>query len=185
MHIRPFRIGDESDLFAVFHSSIHGLAARDYSADQINAWAPDNLDQDVWRERMQGISPFVVEHDAQIVGYADIQPDGYIDHFFVSAKFARMGVGRMLMQHLHVVAAERSIATLCSDVSRTAQPFFERFGFLVVEQRAPIIRGVVVPNLLMHKTLVSDTTVEGIATSCACVSSALRAARSGAPSLPR
>jgi len=183
MNIRPFRIGDESDLFAVFHSSIHGLAVKDYSADQINAWAPENLDRDVWRERIQGISPFVVEHDARLVAYADIQPNGYIDHFFVSAQFARRGIGSMLMQHLHVVASERSIAALFSDVSRTAQPFFEHFGFLVVEQRAPIIRGVAVPNALMHKTLVSNTTVEGIATSCACGS--LRATRSGAPSLPR
>jgi hypothetical protein len=30
--------------------------------------------------------------------------------------------------------------------SCAAQLFFHRFGFVIVEQRAPVIRGVVVPN---------------------------------------
>ena len=39
---------------------------------------------------------------------------------------------------------------LTSDVSRTAQPLFERFGFTVVEERQPELRGVVIPNAFMR-----------------------------------
>lgn len=39
---------------------------------------------------------------------------------------------------------------LSSDVSLTAQPFFARFGFEIVEQRCPVIRGVAIPNALMR-----------------------------------
>jgi len=102
---------------------------------------------------MHGIRPFVVEHDGEVVAYADVQDSGYIDHFFVDSAHAGRGVGSMLMRHLHEVASGRGVSLLSSDVSRTAQPFFERFGFRVVEQRSPVVRGVVVPNALMHKDI--------------------------------
>jgi putative acetyltransferase len=38
-------------------------------------------------------------------------------------------------------------------VSRTAQPFFEHWGFKVIEERRPIMKGVVIPNALMKKEL--------------------------------
>jgi putative acetyltransferase len=150
MHIRPFRIGDEPALHQVFLSAIHHIASKDYSPEQIQAWAPASLDQEVWITRMRGMSPFVVEREGRIVAYADLQPSGYIDHFFVSAAVARTGVGTMLMNHLQSVASAKGIPTLTSDVSRTAQPFFAKFGFVVVEQRTPAIRGVVVPNAFMR-----------------------------------
>jgi putative acetyltransferase len=153
MHIRPFRPGDERALHAVFCSAIHGIASRDYAPEQIQAWAPLDLDDALWADRMRGISPFVVRDGDDLVAYADVQPNGYIDHFFVAASHARRGVGSMLMRHLHEAADAQRIQLLSSHVSRTAQPFFERFGFAVVEQRVPVLRGVVVPNALMHKHL--------------------------------
>ena len=42
---------------------------------------------------------------------------------------------------------------LTSDVSKTAQPFFERFGFRLVERRLPKLRGIALPNVRMCKNL--------------------------------
>lgn len=150
MHIRPFRIGDEPALHQVFLSAIHHIASKDYTPEQIQAWAPASLDQEIWITRMRDMSPFVVELEGRIVAYADLQPSGYIDRFFVCAAVARTGVGTMLMNHLQSEASAKGIHTLTSAVSRTAQPFFAKFGFVVVEQRTPAIRGVVVPNALMR-----------------------------------
>src|SRR5512139_3557853 len=104
MIIRDFRIGDEMALHAVFFSAIRQTASRDYSREQIEAWAPEVFDRDVWTQRMRGIRPFVVEDAGEIVAYADVQPDGSIDHFFVSGSRARQGIGSMLMQRLHEAA---------------------------------------------------------------------------------
>jgi putative acetyltransferase len=155
MLIRPFRLGDETALHAVFLSAVHGLASKDYTAEQIQAWAPQDIDQELWAHRMQGIAPFVVEVSGNIIAYADIQSSGYIDHFFVAAAYARKGVGSMLMNHLRKVASERAITVLTSDVSLTAQPFFEKFGFVVVEKRAPVRRGVVLANAFMRCELIA------------------------------
>jgi len=147
-------------LHAVFLSAVHGLASKNYTPEQVQAWAPRDLDQELWASRMQGIQPFVVEASGEIMAYADVQPSGYIDHFFVAAPYARRGVGSMLMNHIHKAASEQAITALTSDVSLTAQPFFEKFGFVVVEQRAPVIRSVVVQNALMRKELAPNPSIE-------------------------
>ena len=51
--IRPFRTGDEAPLRAVFHASVHGLACRHYSAEQLAAWAPLVHDSAQWAERLR------------------------------------------------------------------------------------------------------------------------------------
>jgi hypothetical protein len=83
--IRDFRVGDEPDLHQVFLSAIHRIAIDDCTPEQVNAWAPRTLDPVLWADRVRGIAPFVMEHEGKPIAYADIQPDGYIDHFFVSA----------------------------------------------------------------------------------------------------
>jgi putative acetyltransferase len=158
MHVRKFQVGDEAALFRVYYSAIHQIACRDYSPVQIEAWAPADLDSSIWETRIRGINPFVIEADGTLIGYADLQENGYIDHFFVSGDRPRQGVGRLLMETIHDIAQRQSMKVLTSDVSRTAQPFFEHFGFEVLEQRSPMIRGVVVPNALMRKTLAARET---------------------------
>jgi len=153
MEIHRFRSGEESALFEVYYSAIHLVARRDYDAAQINAWAPRDLDQALWAQRIQNIKPFVAELEGKLVGYADVQSSGYIDHFFVSGHHPREGIGTGLMAVLHEEAARLGLSELTSDVSRTAQPFFEKFGFSIIEQRTPQLRGVIIPNALMRKCL--------------------------------
>jgi len=148
--IRRYRPGEEAALFEIYYSAIHLLASRDYSPEQIQAWAPRDLDQGLWATRIRGIHPFVAELAGELVGYADLQANGYIDHFFVSGQHGRHGIGTALMSHLLQEARAASLMELTSDVSRTAQPLFERFGFTVVEERQPELRGVVIPNAFMR-----------------------------------
>lgn len=150
INIRPYQPGEESALYAVHYSAIHLVSRRDYTAEQIRAWAPYDTNMCQWANRIRAINPFVAELAGELVGYADLQSSGYIEHFFVSGKHSGQGIGTRLMQHLFQEAKARGIAEIRSNVSRTAQPLFERFGFQVVEQRLPERRGVIVPNALMR-----------------------------------
>ena len=156
MLLRDFTFGDEAALQAVFHSAVHTIAASDYTPAQLDAWAPDRPDMERWTERMRAIRPFVVEEDGRIVGYADLQANGCIDHFYVSGTNPRRGVGRILMDCIHARAQELKLTRLFSDVSRNAQPFFERFGFLVLEHKAVTVGGVSLPNARMTKELFAE-----------------------------
>jgi putative acetyltransferase len=149
--IRRYQEGEESALFEVYYSAVHLIASRDYTPVQTQAWAPRNLDSVLWESKIRDIKPFVADLDGQIVGYADLQSNGYIDHFFVSGNHPRRGIGATLMKHLINEATANGIPEMTADVSRTAQPIFEKFGFEVVEQRSPVVRGVEIPNALMRR----------------------------------
>jgi putative acetyltransferase len=153
MLVRAFKNGDEPALQAVFYSAVHTIAAKDYEVAQLDAWAPHRPDWDGWTARMQILRPFVVEAAGRVVGYADLQMNGQVDHFYVSGRHARRGAGRLLMERLHARAAELGLVRLFSDVSRTAQPFFERFGFRVVEGKTVLIGQVALANVRMEKAL--------------------------------
>ncbi len=151
--VHPYQAGDEVALWNVFYSAVRVTARRDYSQAQVEVWAPDDPDRDRWKERIAGIAPFVASVVGRVVGYADVQPNGYIDHFFVSAEMARQGVGAELMNVIHQTARERGLLRLFSDVSLTARPFFEHFGFAVETFQTVTLRGVEFTNMRMSKRL--------------------------------
>jgi putative acetyltransferase len=152
-HIRRYVPGEEAALFNVYFTAIHLVARHDYTADQLEAWAPRDLDMAIWQKKIREINPFVAVLEGEVVGYADLQLNGYVDHFFVSGNHPRRRIGSLLMTRIIEEAGTLGISVLTSDVSRTAQSFFARFGFAIVEQRNPEIRGVVVPNALMSRQL--------------------------------
>ena len=151
--LREFRPGDEPALRAVFESAIHEVAIRDYSQLQVDTWAPRDYDAGAWALRVRGIAPFVALIDDAIAGYADVQPNGYIDHFYVAATAGGQGIGGLLMRRILARAEELGLAELTSHVSLTAQPFFAHFGFEVVEHRVFGVRGVEMRNAAMRKVL--------------------------------
>jgi len=153
MEVHDFRLGDEPALRVVFESAIHEVARRDYSQLQVDAWASRDYDVEAWAQRMRGIAPFVASLDGRIAGYADVQANGYVDHFYVASWAGGQGVGGRLMQRILTRAEELALAELTSHVSLTAQPFFAHFGFAVVEHRVFLVRGVEMRNAAMRKAL--------------------------------
>ncbi|MGJ7579232.1 hypothetical protein ACSFA3_03520 [Variovorax sp. RHLX14] len=55
MEIRRFVEGEEASLFRVFFSAVHRVASRDYTQEQVAAWAPEDMDMSAWAERMRTI----------------------------------------------------------------------------------------------------------------------------------
>lgn len=153
LRIRSYQPGDAPALRRVFESSVHTLAARDYRPAQLAAWAPHDHDAARWAERMQHIRPFVAERGGTMAGFADVQPSGHIDMFFVSGDHAGRGVATALMAHLHAVAQAQGIAALHANVSLRAERFFLASGF-AIEMRQEVERaGVILRNARMRKVL--------------------------------
>ena len=152
--IRPFCVGNEAALRKVFHASVHGLAHPFYTPAQLQAWAPADYDIQAWSERMRTNRPWVAETaDGAIAGFADLQPDGTIDMFFVAPAFARQGVARALMDRLHAQASQQGLLHLKAYVSLAAEPFFTAQGFVVEARQAVERAGIVLHNARMGKSL--------------------------------
>ncbi|WP_421852647.1 GNAT family N-acetyltransferase [Marinomonas sp.] len=149
--IRPYQANDADLLWHLFFNTIRIVNARDYSQVQVEAWAPGSFDMTVWQKKMMDLQPFVAELDGVVVGYCDLQPDGLIDHFFCHHEYQGQGVGRALMNHVLSLADERGVARLYSHVSITARPFFEYFGFSVVNEQRILVRGQELTNFVMER----------------------------------
>ena len=151
--IRVYQRGDEAALWQIYYQSIHETASADYTPEQVNVWAPSGCDLPQWAARIQRLAPFVALRGEEIVGYADVQPSGYIDHFFVSPSFGRQGVGTLLMRRIHEAALLQGIDHLFSNVSITARRFFEQWNFAVERAQTVHIQGVALNNYRMSKAL--------------------------------
>ena len=149
--IRKFQKGDESNLRDIFFNTVRHVNIKDYSAFQVKAWAPDDYDQSEWYKRISAINPFVAILDSEIVGYADVQDDGYIDHFFCHREHQGEGIGKALMQKLILTGQQNGNSRLYSHASITAKPFFEYFGFQMIKPQQVKIRDQVLTNYIMEK----------------------------------
>lgn len=153
LQVRPFQIGEERALWPVFYSSVHGLARSHYSPEQLSAWAPEEFAEEEWRDRIRRNQPFVTELNGVVTGFADVQPSGYIDHFFVAAEAAGKGVGGALMRQLEAHARAQGITRLSAQVSLNAVAFFRHFGFAVEAEQTVVVRGIRFANFRMSKRL--------------------------------
>ena len=153
--IRRFKQGDETAIWRIKYDTIRKVNIKDYTEQQVQAWAPDQFDSEQWNIRVKKMNPFVAEIDGVTVGYADIQSDGYIDHFFCHFDYQGQGVGKALMQSLFKQAQTEGTNRLYSHVSITAKPFFEHFGFVVIKKQRVEIRGQVLINFVMEKKIVN------------------------------
>ena len=149
--IRKYQHGDELALRNIFFNTIRQVNIRDYSECQVRAWAPDDYDENAWSRRMRSNKPFIALIEDQIVGFSDVQEDGYIDHFFCHNEHQGKGVGKALMQTLVETGLNKGITRFYSHVSITAKPFFEHFGFVVVKKQRVDILGQVLNNYVMEK----------------------------------
>ena len=153
LKIRLFQSGDELALREIFFNTIRNVNTQDYTQKQISAWAPDNYDEAAWSERIQSINPFIATFNDVIVGYADIQIDGYIDHFFCHWQYQRIGVGKALFQKILTTAKSNGNERLYAHVSITAKPFFKHVGFKVIKKQQVVVRGQALTNYLMERLI--------------------------------
>lgn len=151
--LRTYTPADAADLWHLFYHTIRQVNIRDYTQAQLIAWAPDEVEPDIWQRKMDARAPFIAEIQGEIVGYADLQADGLIDHFFCHYQHQGKGVGRHLMTHIFKTAQARGLKRLYSEVSLTARPFYAHFGFQLVKAQNLSLRGQQLQNFVMEKHL--------------------------------
>ena len=155
MRVRPFRPGDEAKLAGIFHAAIHQIAARHYTPEQVNAWAPEIPDESRFLTRgTDGRTLLVaVDVDDEPLAYGDVEADGHIDHLFCRPDPAGTGITIELYDALEESAIRHGISTLFTEASEPAMRFFSRRGFQVIERNELEIGGVPIHNFRMKKRL--------------------------------
>ncbi|GAA4680936.1 GNAT family N-acetyltransferase [Frondihabitans cladoniiphilus] len=155
MHLRAYDPADALATLAVFRRAVRVTAAEHYDAEQIAAWSSDDIDPAAWAVRRAGAGTVVAVDDAGsgILGFSDVDGRGYIDMLFVDPSAGRQGVATALLGAVTARARQAGASDLCTHASLSARPFFERHGFSVVEEGRPVVRGVVLRNFVMRRSL--------------------------------
>ena len=131
MHIRPYRSSDCPALAELFYQTVHAVNARDYSPEQLDAWADGRVELAAWDASFRAHDTRVAVEGGVIVGFADLGPDGYLDRLYVHRDWQGRGVA----------------SALCD-----ARPFFERRGWHVVKEQQVERRGVLLTNFVMERS---------------------------------
>lgn len=153
IQVRRYQEGDAKHIAHIYYNTIHTVNAKDYTKEQLDAWAPWSSVQDYsgWQEKLEKIKPFVALIDDSIVGFAEFESNGHIDCFYVHHEFQGAGIGSTLMHEIEKEAVDELISRVYAEVSITAKPFFEAKGFHVVKQQTVQVHGVELINFVMEK----------------------------------
>ncbi len=153
MIIRAYVPADVDALIDLFRQAVRRTAIRDYSAAQVTAWAPDEIERARWVELRASRPTWVAELDGRIAGFTDLEPDGHVDMMYVHPDFKGRGVATALMAKVEEAAAAQKLGRLYTEASITAKPFFEKKGFRVIAPQTVHVRGQDLVNYRMEKTL--------------------------------
>lgn len=156
VRVRPYRDEDAGRTLEIYERAVHLTAARDYSPEQLAAWAP--LDRDTtaradWAKRRAAARTLVAVEGERIAGFSDLVGGTLVDMLFVDPTFGGRGVGSLLIETIVALAQDAQAPYLETHASLTAKPVFERHGFVAVSQEAAVIRGVELTNFKMRRSI--------------------------------
>lgn len=144
--IRKYQASDCAELAELFYTTVHTANAKDYSKEQLDAWAPLTRNLKEWNRSFEKHISFVAVENKQIVGFGDIDKTGYLDRLFVRPDYQRMGIGTAICNKLE----EAVQGNVFTHASITAKPFFEKRGYKVIKGQTVKRRGVLLTNFVME-----------------------------------
>lgn len=148
MLLRKYEPSDGDAMAALFYDTVHSVNVGDYTKEQLDAWAPGRMDREAWNVSFLAHYTLVAEADEKIIGFGDIDSDGYLDRLFVHKDYQKRGVATALCNVLERVVRERNIT---AHVSITARPFFEHRGYRVIKVQQVSRQGIFLTNYVMEK----------------------------------
>jgi len=152
--LRPYADRDLPAMMTLYRATIHAVCAKDYTPEQLAAWAPPQGDAARWRAKMDIEECVVAELDGAVVGFCSWTDEGCIDFLYVHHKWQGVGIAKALLKRAEDALRQTGARRLHTQASLTAQPFFVTQGYAIVKHQTVQVRGVDLPNAVMEKSLV-------------------------------
>lgn len=147
MLIREYQTSDCKEITELFYNTVHTVNAKDYTKEQLDVWATEQVDLEKWDQSLQEHYSIVAIEDEVIVGFGDIDKTGYLDRLFVHADYQRRGIATAICNKLEQ-AVKGDITT---HASITAKPFFEKRGYKILKKQEVERQGIFLTNFIMKK----------------------------------
>ena len=147
MTIRKYRSADCKELAQLFYQTVHTVCRKDYTQEQLDAWAPGPVDLERWDRSFREHYSVVAVEGEQVIGFGDIDKTGYLDRLYVHADHQGKGVATAICNELEQAVA----GNVTTHASITARPFFEQRGYKVVKRQEVERQGILLTNFVMEK----------------------------------
>jgi putative acetyltransferase len=151
--IRPFKPSNTPELIKLFRDAVHTINIQHYGPEQVAVWAPEDIDQDKWLKSLAENITLVAELDGEIVGFADMTHEGYLDRLYVHKDYQGRFISFRLFKHIEQAARELDLTKITTNCSITAKIPAERMGFKVIKEQTVVRKGVELINYVMEKEL--------------------------------
>lgn len=155
MIIRPFRPGDADALSDLYRRSVEAIGPRDYSPEQVAAWASLTPSADRLRVlAADGRATLVAVDPAdRPLAFGDVEPDGHIHFLYCAPEAAGSGAAAALVSQLEKQARAINAPRLYAEASEAARRFFLKQGFAVLGRRDFMVVDVPIHNYAVEKPL--------------------------------
>ena len=148
MEIRAYLPEDCEQIAELFYQTVHTVNAKDYTQEQLNAWATGTVDLAQWNQSFLEHDTLVAVQDGKIIGFGDMDHTGYLDRLYIHKGHQRQGGATLLCDQLEARFSGNRIST---HASITAKPFFAQRGYRVITKQRVERQGVLLVNYRMEK----------------------------------
>lgn len=153
MIIREYRPEDCTLLAQLFYDTVHTVNSKDYTKEQLDAWATGNIDLSEWNRSFLENNTIIAVQDEIIVGFADMGARGHLDRLYIHKDFQGKGIATALIKELERNAGVENVVCFETYASITARPFFEKLGYTVQTENTVVRDGISLKNFRMTKAV--------------------------------
>lgn len=144
---------DLPEMKELYKGTIMQVCADDYDEAQRNIWASSANNIQRWEGLISSQYVLLAVKDGIITGFGSLRDGNYLDFMYVHKEYQRQGIADVLLHALEAEAIGAKSAIITSDVSKTARPFFEKKGYVVVKEQENVRENVILINYKMKKEL--------------------------------
>lgn len=148
MIIRTYLPSDCAQLAKLFYQTVHAVNARDYTEEQLHAWASGSVNLEEWNQSLSEHYTAVAILNHTAAGFGDIDKFGYLDRLYVHKDYQRQGIATAICE---VLEHSLQVSKITTHASITAKPFFEHRGYHVIKKQQVIRNGISLTNYRMEK----------------------------------
>lgn len=106
MQLREYIPSDCAQLAELFYQTVHSVNAKDYTKEQLDAWATGEVDLQAWDASFRAHRTIVATESGKIVGFGDMDETGYLDRLYVHKDYQGQGIASAICDELERFDAE-------------------------------------------------------------------------------
>ncbi|MGN1022466.1 MAG: GNAT family N-acetyltransferase [Lachnospiraceae bacterium] len=148
MELRAYMPADCRQMAELFTETVHTVNAKDYTKEQLDAWADGRVDLAAWNRSFLEHHTVVAWEHGRIVGFGDMDDSGYLDRLYVHRAHQGEGIGTAICDALEQAAGR---VTFTTHASITARAFFGHRGYRVLREQTVLRHEVPLINFVMEK----------------------------------